>query len=84
MQVVNLLSVDYPPDLGARMCEEVLSTLVSLCKGNEASRQRLEADVGYDTLLSAVLGRCGEAGPTQGVLEQMLCLALEVSQGGAG
>ena len=79
VQIVNLLNLDYPSDIGMRLCEEVLATLVALLKDNEASRQRLRADVGYDTLLNVVLSRSGPQGPSQAILEQVACLTLEVS-----
>ena len=78
VQLVNLLTVDYPAQLGAHMAEEVLSTLVCLLKGNEANRQRFKADIGYEVLLSAVSGRDSAVSVPRAVLEQMLCLALEV------
>lgn len=78
MQIVNLLNLDYPTETGMRLCEEVLATLAALLKDNEASRQRLKADVGYDTLLNVLLSRSGTGGPSQGILTQVACLALEV------
>ena len=78
VQIVNLLNLDYPPAIGLRLCQEVLATLGSLLRGCEANRQRLRTHVGYDTLASVVLTRGGAAGPSQGILEQVLCLALEV------
>ncbi|KAK9806574.1 hypothetical protein WJX73_003713 [Symbiochloris irregularis] len=86
VQLVNLLSVDYPAHLGAHMAEEVLSTLVCLLRGNEANRQRFRGDIGYEVLLTAVSGQSGGEGGMcpRPVLEQMLCLALEADYRGAG
>ena len=79
VQIVNLLNLDHNTEVGMRLCEEVLATLVALLKDNEASRQRLKADVGYDTLSMVVLSRCGKQGPSEAILAQVACLALEVS-----
>ena len=54
VQVVNLLNCDYPDGAGPALCEAVLATLTALLAGNEASRRRLIADVGYDQILTAL------------------------------
>ena len=55
MQVVNLLNADYADaQLGSALAESVLATLTALLAGNEASRRRLQADVGYDQIQAAV------------------------------
>ncbi|KAK9824084.1 hypothetical protein WJX72_007613 [[Myrmecia] bisecta] len=77
VQIINLLNLDYPPALGARLCEEVLGTLCALLAGNEASRKRLRNDVGYDTLLSILLRRAAPRGPSQSLLLKVLGLILE-------
>ena len=57
---------------------QVLATLAALLAGNEANRARLAHDVGYDTLLTVLTARMGPRGAPQGVLQQVLALALEV------
>lgn len=79
VQIVNLLNLDYPSDVGEHLCAEVLATLAALLRDNEANRHRLKADVGYDTLQHVVLSRSSTDGPSKAVLLQVLCLALEVS-----
>ena len=55
MQVVNLLNADYADArLGSALAESVLATLTALLAGNEASRRRRQADVGYDQIQAAV------------------------------
>ena len=56
MQVVNLLNAEYEEAGAGRedLCEGVLRTLGALLAGNEASRRRLAADVGYDQILTAL------------------------------
>lgn len=54
VQVVNLLNSDYEARSGEDLCEGVLRTLAALLAGNEASRRRLAADVGYDQILTAL------------------------------
>ncbi len=55
VQVVNLLNADYEDaEAGAALAESVLATLTALLAGNDASRRRLAADVGYDQILTAV------------------------------
>ena len=56
----------------------MLATLAALLAGNEANRARLAHDVGYDTLLTVLTARMGPQGAPQGVLQQVLALALEV------
>lgn len=79
VQLLNLLNTDFSPEAGSQLCERVLSTLTSLLAGNEASRKKLQQDVGYDTLLSIVLRRTAPTGPCAGVLMQLLHLILEVT-----
>ena len=57
---------------------QVLATLAALLGGNEANRARLAHDVGYDTLQTVLTARMGPRGAPQGVLQQVLALALEV------
>lgn len=78
MQLLNLLNIDYPPEVGTQLCEKVLATLTVLLAGNEASRQQLQQAVGYDTLLDIVLRCSGARGPSGGILVQLLHLVLEV------
>ena len=61
VQVVNLLNFDYEAGAGEDLCEGVLSTLTALLAGNEASRRRLVADVGYDQILTALDRQVGLA-----------------------
>ena len=79
VQIVHLLNLDYPPELGSQLCCLVLATLTALLAGNEASRNRVRDDVGYDTLFSIITRLVGPAGPSEQLVLHMLGLALEVS-----
>lgn len=78
MQVVNLLNLDYPSDVGPPLVEEVLATLMSLMAGNQSSRCRISTDVGYDTLLHIILRQTAPGGPSRSLLTRLLNLVLEV------
>ena len=54
MQIVNLLNFEYKGCEGLQLSELVLGTLAALLRGNEASRKRLESDVGYDQIQMAI------------------------------
>ena len=54
VQIVNLLNFEHNGSEGLQLSELVLGTLAALLRGNEASRRRLESDVGYDQIQMAV------------------------------
>ena len=54
MQIVNLLNFEYTGSEGLQLSELVLGTLAALLRGNDASRRRLESDVGYDQIQMAI------------------------------
>ena len=54
VQIVNLLNFEYKGSEGLQLSELVLGTLAALLRGNEASRRRLESDVGYDQIQMAI------------------------------
>lgn len=58
---------------------KVLQSLQTLIASNEANRQRLRADIGYDTLQSGLLRHAPPSGPSQLLLEAVLGLILEAS-----
>ena len=76
---MHLLNLGYPPELGSQLCCQVLATLTALLAGNEASRNRVRDDVGYDTLFSIITRLVGPAGPSEELLLHMLGFVLEVS-----
>ena len=78
VQIVNLLNLDFPAETGTELCVNVLQSLQTLIAGNEANRQRLRADIGYDTLQSGLLKHVPSSGPSQALLEAVLGLILEV------
>ncbi len=75
---MNLLNLDFPVETGTEVCVKVLQALQNLVAGNEANRQRLRADIGYDTLRIGLLKHVPESGPSQMLLEAVLGLILEV------
>lgn len=79
VQLLNLLNIDYPAEVGTQLCEQVLSTLTALLAGNDSCKNEMKQNVGYDTLLSVVLHRTAPKGPSGGVLMQVLHLILEVN-----
>ena len=54
VQIVNLLNFEYTGSEGLQLSELVLGTLAALLRGNDASRRRLESDVGYDQIQMAI------------------------------
>ena len=81
---MHLLNLDYPPELGCQLCCQVLATLTALLAGNEASRNRVRDDVGYDTLFSIITRVVGSTGPSEELLVHMLGFTLEVSPAHCG
>lgn len=63
---------------GGQVCLRVLQTLLALLAGNEASRNRMQEDIGYDTLYSAIVRVVGPQGFSNQLLMQLLSLVLEV------
>lgn len=78
MQIVNLLNVDTQPEIGSHLCLKVLQALTALLSGNEASRNRVRDDIGYDTLYSVIARLVGSEGMSRQLLMQLLSLILEV------
>lgn len=65
------------PAQSTRLCCKVIQTLAALLCGNEASRNRVRDDIGYDTLYSLLSGLVGKEGPSEELLMQLLSLVLE-------
>lgn len=72
VQLTKLLTLDSDAEARAALAGEVLDTLTALLAGNSCCRLRLAQDVGYDTLLRALLQATGPQGPQRPVLVKLM------------